>query len=358
MINVNNRTLLFVVFDIHLNAGGERVVANMANHFIGDGWLVDILSFGRMKSSKVYDLSDKVKIHYLNTSSNKILQKILAMIKTWLFMSKKKYSYVVAIGSYPSSILGFAGNRNSICIGTEHLHYYHAPSIWNFIRRFAYPRLTALTVLTQHDYPILKELNPKTYVIPNALTFLPDVFSSCSQHKFLAVGRLSEVKQFDKLIRIFSEYIKSEQTWMLDIIGEGSLYSSLQKMIIDYRLENYVRIKPYSNQIEKEYLNSSILISTSRSEGLPMVMIEAQSYGLPIIAYNCKTGPSDIIIDGRNGFLIPLDDETMMVERMLELSGNDDLRKIMGENAKEDAQRFSPGCVYGKWDALFEELAH
>ena len=357
MISANNKTLLFIVFDIHFNAGGERVVANMANHFIGDGWLVNILSFDKKKPSKIYNLSDKVKIHYLNTSSNKLLQKIQAMIKTWLFMRKRQYSYVVAIGSYPSSILGFIGTRNAICIGTEHLHYYHAPSIWNFIRKYAYPRLAALTVLTQQDYPILKELNPNTYVIPNALSFLPDVFSSCSQRKFLAVGRLSEVKQFDKLIRIFSEYVKSEQTWTLDIIGKGSQHASLQKMIMDYGLEDYVKIKPYSNQIEKEYLNSSVLISTSRSEGLPMVMIEAQSYGLPIIAYNCKTGPSDIVIDGRNGYLIPLDDEAMMVERMLKLSRNDDLRKTMGKNAQEDAQRFSPDCVYGKWEALFEELA-
>ena len=89
-----------------------------------------------------------------------------------------------------------------------------------------------------------------------------------------------------------------------------------------------------------------------------MVMIEAMSYGLPVIAYDCKTGPSDIIINRQNGFLIPLDDKEEMLKCMLDIACDDALRSQMSQCAIADSKRFSPESVYPKWDALFEELAH
>ena len=159
-------------------------------------------------------------------------------------------------------------------------------------------------------------------------------------------------------IDIFYEFVKRDHSWELVIIGNGELFDNLQEQIKELDLGDKVKIKPYSHHIEQEYLKASVLLSTSNREGLPMVMIEAMSYGLPVIAYDCKTGPSDIIINRQNGFLIPLDDKEEMLKCMLDIACDDALRFRMSQCAIADSKRFSPESVYPKWDALFEELAH
>ena len=169
---------------------------------------------------------------------------------------------------------------------------------------------------------------------------------------------MDKYKQFDQLLDIFHEFVKRDHSWELVIIGNGELFDNLQEQIKELDLGDIVKIKPYSHHIEQEYLKASVLLSTSNREGLPMVMIEAMSYGLPVIAYDCKTGPSDIIINRQNGFLIPLDDKEEMLKCMLDIACDDELRSRMSQCAIADSKRFSPESVYPKWDALFEELAH
>ena len=353
-----NKDFLFVVFDIHFGGGGERVTANMVNHYLAKGCSVEILSFGKRVAKPVVGLNKEKKIHYLSTSSNKIIQKIQTYLRVRKFLKEYRYSFVIGIGSYPSFILGLLNHNGSIFVGTEHSHFYNAGSIWNYLRRYSYPHLSAMVVLTQNDLPILKAINQNTYVIPNAQICKPHSYSSCMNHRFLAVGRMDEYKQFGQMIDIFYEFVKQDESWELVIIGGGELLDSLQKKIIELGLDKRVHIKPYTNHIEQEYLNASVLLSTSRREGLPMVMIEAMSFGLPVVAYDCKTGPSDIIIDCQNGFLIPLGDKEKMLKHMLDLAKNSELRIQMSKFAIESSMRFTPEIIYPKWDALFEQLSN
>lgn len=353
-----DKDFLFVVFDIHFGGGGERVAANMVNHYLAKGCSVEILSFAKRGAKPVVGLNPDTKIHYLSTSSNTLIQKVQAIIRLRKFFKNHLYSYVIGIGSYPSCVLGLLNHHGRTFIGTEHSHFYNAGLIWNYLRRFAYPRLSAIVVLTQHDFPILKAINDKTYVIPNAQAFMPSSYTSCMNHRFLAVGRMDKYKQFEQMIDIFHEFVEYDDSWELVIIGGGELLENLQEQIKKLQLERKVFIKAYTNHIEQEYLNASVLLSTSQREGLPMVMIEAMSYGLPVIAYDCKTGPSDIILDCQNGFLIPLDDKERMLKCMLDIAGNEVLRCQMSQEAIESAKRFSPESVYLRWDTLFEELAH
>ena len=353
-----DKDFLFVVFDIHNGGGGERVTANMVNYYLDKGCAAEILSFGKRTEKPIAGLNGKARIHYLSTSSNKFIQKIQTIIRIKSFLKRHQYSYIIGIGSYPSFILGLINHKESVCIGTEHSHFYNAGIVWNYLRRFAYPRLSAIVVLTQHDLPILKAINNKTYVIPNAQTFAPSSYTSYMNHRFLAVGRMDRYKQFGQMIDIFHEFVKRDHSWELVIVGNGELFDNLQEQIKELDLEDKVKIKPYSHHIEQEYLEASVLLSTSRREGLPMVMIEAMSYGLPVIAYDCKTGPSDIIIHRQDGFLIPLDDKEEMLKCMLDIAGDDALRARMSQCAIVDSKRFSPESVYPQWDALFEELAH
>lgn len=354
----DTKDLLFVVFDIHFGGGGERVTANIVNHYHNKGFSVEILSFGEKKNIPIVGLAPGIRTFYLSTSSNKFLQKIQTIHRIKKFFKSHRYSFVIGIGSYPSVVLGLLNHKGCFFIGTEHSHFYNAGTIWNYLRRFTYPNLSAIVVLTRHDYKILKEINNNTYVIPNAQSFTPQSFSSCENHRFLAVGRMDRFKQYDQMLKVFYKFSKLNDSWELVIVGGGELLETLKTQVKELNLEDRIYIKTYTDHIEKEYLSASVLLSTSQREGLPMVMIEAMSYGLPVVAYDCKTGPSDIIIDKRNGYLVPLDDDNMLLERMLKLSADYNLRKQMSKNAIEDAQRFSPQKVYGMWDSLFDQLSN
>lgn len=355
--NRNNKSLLIISSNIHLGGGGERVACNIANHYYNKDWQVEIVSFNVKKDNPIFNLNSGIIRHYLNVKSkNKLIQKFVELVRLKKFLKRTSSHFVMAIGSHPNVILGFCSNKKgqSIRVGTEHSHYYNAPKLWNYLRKWSYPKLSAITVLTNNDYPILKSINSNTFVIPNALTQLPQIHISGEQHTFLAVGRLSQEKQFAQMINVFADFCKSNSEWNLIIIGDGGLREELKMLIESYNIGNRVNLKHFTNNIEKEYLSSSILLSTSKSEGLPM--IEAQSYGLPIIAYNCKTGPADIVIDGQNGFLVEVDDKNTMLQKMLLLAEDKDLRSEMSRNAIKDAYRFSPETVYNKWDNLFNYL--
>jgi glycosyltransferase involved in cell wall biosynthesis len=107
-----------------------------------------------------------------------------------------------------------------------------------------------------------------------------------------------------------------------------------------------------------EYLNASVYLMTSRSEALPMVLLEAKACGLPIVSFNCKTGPAEIIKDGKDGYLIECYDINRMAEKLSLLCSQPDLRKIFGSNAREDVKRFLPEVIGNRWDSLLQNLNH
>jgi len=350
------KSLLLVIDNIHFGGGGERVACNICNHYVTEGTAVEIVSFGAYQQKVVFDLNNSVKIHYFDAEKNKIVQKFVEYFKLKRFLKTHKYDVTMAIGCSPSVILGMVSNGSFVSIGTEHLHYFDAPKIWNAIRKIAYPRLSSLAVLTHHDLPYVQKINPKACVIPNALPSMPEKKVNINNKVFLAVGRLTPVKQFSQMISIMKEFVEYNKDWELHIIGKGEQREQLMDMVSQYNLDNYVKILPYSNDMESVYLSASVLLSTSRSEGLPMTMLEAQSYGMPIVAYDCLTGPSEIVNDRKNGFLIQLDDEDKMLKVLLKIADDNKLRQDMSENAIKDSYRFSSEMVYQKWDTLFVSL--
>jgi glycosyltransferase involved in cell wall biosynthesis len=110
------------------------------------------------------------------------------------------------------------------------------------------------------------------------------------------------------------------------------------------------------SNMSKEYINASILVLTSRGEGLPMVLIEAQAFGLPVVSFDCKTGPAEIITDSKDGFLIPSFDTNLMGERIVNLCDDYHLRLQFGSCARNNAKRFLPENIVAKWEKLFDSL--
>lgn len=193
-------------------------------------------------------------------------------------------------------------------------------------------------------------------VIPNPVSFKCEMPSKLVEKRVISAGRLDNMKNFRALINSFKAVCERYPDWRLDIFGDGPEMSSLRRQIEQEGLENWVFLRGFTNEIQNEFRTSSIFALTSLSEGFGMVLIEAMECGLPVVAYDCPTGPSDIIADGKNGFLVPLNDEKMMTERLCTLIENQELRERMGHCAREMAGNYQIEPIINRWMQLFNEL--
>lgn len=192
--------------------------------------------------------------------------------------------------------------------------------------------------------------------IPNMCSLKANQVSSLDTPVVSILARLSPEKNIASLIRIWALLGESIDQWQLQIWGEGDERAQLEELISTYNLENSVRLMGATDDVSKVYLSSSIICLCSLHEGFPMTLIEAQSYGLPIIAYDCPLGPRDIVNHGVNGYLIPPGDEESFVSALKTLIDNPEFRKTLGEHAKSASLAYAPQEITRKWMVLFTQL--
>ena len=212
-----------------------------------------------------------------------------------------------------------------------------------------------LVVLTEEDKTYCSHC-PTTSVIPNPITTPSLEVSPLSDKVILAVGRLDNQKNFPELIDIWALIAKDYPDWKLRIVGEGYTDVRILKKVKEHGLEEQFELCPFTKEIQKHYLSASIYAMTSAFEGLPLVLVEAESMGLPLVSYACPCGPRDIIRDGQDGFLVEPGNQKAFASRLRQLIEDEELRRRMGQAAKINSQRFSLENVMKQWVDLFAEL--
>ena len=195
-------------------------------------------------------------------------------------------------------------------------------------------------------------------VIPNAALLVGDMYSNVSRHRVIAVGRLDYQKGFDRLLKAWTIIAKQElyKDWILDIYGQGEWHDLLWQMIDEYGISDSAYIHKPTTYIRNEYINSSMLVMSSNYEGFPMVMIEAMSCGVPVVSFDYKSGPKDIIQHGMNGLLVHNGDINGLAEAMMKLMKDEEYRKILSANARKVTTTYSEKVVMDKWVGMFRSL--
>ena len=214
----------------------------------------------------------------------------------------------------------------------------------------------SFVVLTDEDRRYWGEM-PNITTIANAALPMP-LQSDCSAKRVIAVGRLDYQKGFDRLIEAW-EIVKRDpasEGWTLDIYGQGEWLEMLNDMIKEKGLSGSARVNRPTDNIALEYSRSSVLAMTSHYEGFPMVMIEAMSAGLPVVTFDYKCGPRDIIEDGVSGRIVADGDIAGFAEALLGVMRDDERRAAMGARATEVRERYSEAAVMRRWLALFNNL--
>lgn len=212
-------------------------------------------------------------------------------------------------------------------------------------------------VLTNEDKGYWGQL-PNIEVIPNAAMHIGNKYSDSTAHRIIAVGRLDYQKGFDRLIEAWAliQKHKKYKDWNLDIFGQGEWHDMLQQMIERHGLQDNTHINRPTRDIGTEYAKSSLLVMSSNYEGFPMVMIEAMACGLPVVSFDFKCGPKDIIKDGINGLLVPNGNIDALAQAMMKIMDNDTYRKELSLNARQVVSTYSEDTVMAKWVKLFNSL--
>ena len=175
--------------------------------------------------------------------------------------------------------------------------------------------------------------------------------------KIISVGRLSYPKNFELLIEIASEVFKRHPDWSWDIYGEGELHGELQSKIDAYHLQGQVVLKGQVSDIYDRYEDYAFMVMTSRYEGFPMTLLEGEACGLPMVSFDIKSGPNEIIVDGKNGFLVPSSNKQAMLQKIEELITDTKLRSEMSRNSLNMRHNFSLSQITQQWKQVFENLS-
>ncbi len=350
--------LLYITNGINGPGGLERVLSIKASLLTEKyGYDVYILSLNNAHKNPFYRFSPKIKMFSVDVFGNPLnyllkykkgTQKIVDMVKPNI------------ISVCDDGLKGFFLPK---VIKTEAKWIYerHASILLNtsnslkgkLVKRLMQKRTSdfdKFVVLTPTNIKEWKSNN--VIAIPNPVSFETEEQSTLNNNKIIVVGSHSYNKGYDTLLKIWSNIEKKYPDWQLNIYGKIDKDKTFVNLAGQLQLKNVLFHSPVKT-IKEKYLESSIMLLTSRSEGFGMVLIEAMSCGVPCISFDCPSGPRDIITDKEDGFLIKDQNPKAFENALSLLIENDKLRKQMGTKAKENSKRFDMNIIMQKWLSLF-----
>ena len=365
------------------NPGGmERVLLNKVTYLSAlPEWEVSVVTTDQHQRPSFYPFPEKVRmtdleINYSDDNDKGIWKKITSYLrkrkehkrKLTALLLKEKPDIVVSL--YPSES-SFIPDIKDGSKKVLELHFnkffriqYGRKGIIGLIDRWRtrqderiVRRFDKFVVLTNEDKGYWGGL-PNIEVIPNAAIHVSKNYSEVKNKRVIAVGRLDYQKGFDRLIQAWKlvQYTGQFTDWKLDIFGQGEWREMLQQMIDEQGLQNTAKINPPTNAILNEYVHSSLLVMSSNYEGFGMVLVEAMSCGVPVISFDCKCGPKDIIQTGINGLLVPNGDIQALADAMMKVMEDEAYRKMLSQNARKVVDTYSEQAVMSQWIRLFTSI--
>ena len=368
--------IMYFVHRYEESGGMERVLSRKANYLVINGYDVSIVSLIKSKGTVFYQFDSKIKIFEVDglegeEKDKRNLGSYLAYCQAIVDREKPDIcistgveltQYIYKLTDLSVKILEehFSKFKRKTNIGRLSGHWYgkFIGDFYSRQKRSIVTKFDKYIVLTHEDRKQWRELNDdQIEVIPNMITIdKPKTAPDYSKKRIVAVGRLTGQKGWPYLISAWAKIAKKYPDWEVAICGEGGYRDRYQKQINQLGIANSFKMIGLVKDIEKELLNSSLLVLSSKHEGQPLVIIEAMVTGIPCVAFACKCGPRDIIKDGEDGFLVKpysITELSLNLEKMIQ---SETLRREMGQKAAENIQRYSPDLIMPLWDDLFKRL--
>ena len=359
--------LTLIIYSLS-SGGAQRVMSTMANHWAEKGRRITLLTFDEGSEPPFYDLHPQVN-HYplhLFKSSTQPIERVGNILKRHWALRR------AIVASRPQAVLSFMDATNvRVLLTTFGLHF---PVIvseridpahhtilkrWSTLRRWLYPFATSLVVQTPDALAYFStKVRRKAVVIPNPIP-LPPVGPGTrpkrSSRTVIAMGRLARQKGFDLLLKAFAQIAQKHPQWSVVIWGEGSLRPKLEALRDELGLKGRVYFPGRTREPFEEMRRADLFVLSSHYEGFPNVLCEAMACGLPVVSFDCPSGPREIIRDGIDGILVPPGDVQALATTLNRLMSDRQERERLAARAPGVAERFGVEKVMGMWEAVIRK---
>ena len=375
--------IVYLTPALYMAGGVERVLTLKANYFVEHfGYDITIILTEGKDKPLAYTLSDKIKVVNLDVNFEELwtcsfLKKVFVYLRKQRQYKRKlkaelmrirpditdtllrrEINFITQIKDGSKKIgelhVNRANYRNFEANDTNWVKQLFA-KYWmrNLISHLK--QLDKFIVLTEEDKSAWTELD-NVVAIHNPVSFKPVSVSPLTEKRMIAVGRYAYQKGFDMLLRAWKKVETQCPDWKLVVYGDGDR-APYQQLLEELGIEaNRCHLNAPTNQIQQEYVNSSIFVVSSRFEGLSMALLEASACGLPIVSFACPCGPRDLITDGVDGLLVEKENVDALADSLVKVMSSAELRKAMGSAILTKAELFKIEHIATQWKQLFESL--
>jgi GalNAc-alpha-(1->4)-GalNAc-alpha-(1->3)-diNAcBac-PP-undecaprenol alpha-1,4-N-acetyl-D-galactosaminyltransferase len=236
-------------------------------------------------------------------------------------------------------------------------------SLWKYLRLAIYPCAAAVVALTESGLRCFpRRIQSRGAVIPNPVT-VPPGYRGCALTKpagtdktLIALGRIAPVKGYDLLVSAFASVSQQYSNWSLEIWGDGPNRRDIEALLKTFNIAHRVRLPGVTREPLEKLRAGDLFVLSSRTEGFPMALCEAMACGLPVVSFDCLSGPREIIRDGVDGILVPPGNVDALAAALQRLMGDEALRRKLATRAPEVLDRFSIETVMQEWEALIAKV--
>lgn len=355
------KKIVFFSGGIHRAGGTERVLTMIANSLSKNGYEVTVVSL--CGENNFYPLEPEVKVIYIHSKSlsSSVISNINKLRKTVKTIQPDYWVDVdYILGIYTKRIRNMC--REMKWISWEHFCFYYQYPYYNGLRKklrqYVCKHADCVVVLSKEDR---KDYLDNLMVMGQLKQIYNPIPYNEAEHSYekekivLAAGRLTKIKGFDRLLEAWGDIEKDFPEWKLIIAGEGEEKENLLNQINIKKLAN-VEITGFVKDMESLYRKASVFALPSRNEGFVMVLLEAMAYGIPLIAFNCKSGVKEMIDNGGNGYIVENDNINDFSKMLRKIMADEALRDRMSIESRAKAKEFTVEKINSQWMEMLESI--
>lgn len=359
-----------LLFYIHgLSGGGaERVMATLMNRFVEQNHKVRVV-YTESLEQPVYQLDSRIEQVYMQLEcpmkSSSISAKIFRRIWKYPAIRKQakifKPDFVISFLKAQNNdvLTALLGTRIPVVIGDHTNVDRKYPWRTSFLSNVLYPNASGIMMLTLRDYNRWKNKYRHVYYVPNPCDIKQKHIGAARKKIVLGVGRVDqwEIKGFDSLIKAWDLIQDKYPDWKCQIAGlySDKSLSNIRKEVGDKAYRN-IEFIGFRSDIHDYMESCEVFCLSSRIEGMPMVLLEALNLGCACVAFDCVTGPAEMIEDGITGLLVKNQDVNELAIKLEQIITEDKLRNAFHKNAPMSVERFSTEKVLNMWYQMFNDL--
>ena len=375
--------IVYVTPALYMAGGVERVLSLKASYFAEHfGYDITIILTEGKGKPLFYPLSNKIKVINLNIGFEELwtcsfVKKVFVYLKKQRQFKKALTKELMRIRpditisllrreiNFINDIKDGSRKIGELHVNRANYRNYNTEKVNLLKRLFAkfwssnllhhLQKLDKLVVLTDRDRESWVELT-NVVTIPDPLSISPNTISPLTEKRVVAIARYSHEKGIDLLLKAWTIVEKQISDWRLDVFGDGDR-APYEQLIDELKINRKsCLLHGRTDDVEKEYCNSSIFVLSSRFEGFGMVLTEAMACGLPVVSFDCPWGPRSIITDGGDGLLVENSNVEALASSLSKLMSDEILRQSMSKAGLKNVRRFSIDYVADQWRRLFESL--